>query len=131
MRTLNPKERHDFAGPALKTFFNIAHHWKLTNHQMQILLGLSTESTFYNWKKKPEHAILSNDLLERLSYIFGIYKALQILLSDPNIADSWVSLPNSHPLFKGRTPLERLLSGQVSDLYVVRQYLDSERGGWT
>jgi Antitoxin Xre-like helix-turn-helix domain/Antitoxin Xre/MbcA/ParS C-terminal toxin-binding domain len=131
MYTLSVQERRDYAGPALRTFFNIAQHWQLSSNQMQILLGLSVESTFYNWKKKPEQAILSNDLLERLSYIFGIYKALQILLPDPNIADNWLSLPNSHPLFNGSKPIERLLSGKIADLYVVRQYLDSERGGWT
>ena len=27
-----------------------------------------------------------------------------------------------------RSALERMLSGQVADLYVVRQYLDAERG---
>ena len=36
-----------------------------------------------------------------------------------------VSIPE--PL---RSALERLLGGQVSDLFVVRQYLDAQRGGW-
>jgi hypothetical protein len=29
-----------------------------------------------------------------------------------------------------RSALERMLSGQVADLFVVRQYLDAQRGGW-
>lgn len=116
---------------ALKTFFNIGQAWNLSNMQMQILLGLSTTSTFYNWKKKPDHVILHNDTLERISYIFGIYKALQILLPDPIIADTWISSENSHPLFNGQRPIDRMLSGQVADLFVVRRYLDAERGGWT
>jgi len=32
--------------------------------------------------------------------------------------------------FGGRCALARMLSGQVADLYVVRQYLDAQRGGW-
>jgi len=39
-----------------------------------------------------------------------------------------VRKPNNEPLFGGRSALERMLSGQVADLYVVRQYLDAERG---
>nr|MBP9763839.1 DUF2384 domain-containing protein [Gammaproteobacteria bacterium] len=87
-------------------------------------------STFYNWKKNPAQVSLSNDVLERLSYIFGIYKALQILLPNPSIADSWINLASNHPLFNGKKPIDRMLSGQVADLYEVRRYLDAERGGW-
>jgi len=130
MKTLTSERRKEYAGPALRTFFNICRDWKVNNHQMQILLGLSSESTFYNWKKIPEEAKLSNDTLERLSYIFGIYKALQILLPNPTIADDWVNCPNQNPLFNRQKPIERMLSGQVADLYLVRRYLDSERGGW-
>lgn len=130
MKPISLQKRKDYAKPALHTFFNIAAAWKLNNTQMRTLLGLSTESTFYNWKKHPEHVSLSNDTLERLSYIFGIYKALQILLPDPHIADNWVNLENSHSLFNGQKPIDRMLSGLVADLYLVRRYLDAERGGW-
>lgn len=116
------------SGPALRTFFNICDAWHLGNLEKQILLGLSSESTFYNWKKNPDHASLSKDTIERLSYIFGIYKALQILLPNPSIADQWVHCNNQYPLFNGKKPIERMLSGQVSDLYEVRRYLDAERG---
>jgi hypothetical protein len=68
------------------------------------------------------------DTLERLSYLLGIYKALQILLPDPQAADEWVRKSNSAPPFGGDSALERMLSGQVADLYVVRQYLDAQRG---
>jgi hypothetical protein len=130
MKTLTTEKRKEYAGPALRIFFNICQAWGLNNHQMQSLLGLSTESTFYNWKKNPVQVNLSNDVLERLSYIFGIYKALQILLPNPAIADSWINLPSNHPQFNGKKPIDRMLSGQVADLYEVRRYLDAERGGW-
>ena len=66
--------------------------------------------------------------LERLSYIFGIYKDLQILLPKPESADTWLHRPNDAPPFGGRPALNRMLSGNVADLYVVRQYLDAQRG---
>lgn len=44
------------------------------------LLGFDagTRSTYFKWKKNPDSARLSRDKLERLSYVFGIYKALQL-----------------------------------------------------
>ena len=68
------------------------------------------------------------DVLERVSYVLGIYKALQILLPDERAADAWVHQPNTAPLFAGRPALDRMLSGNVADLFVVRSYLDAQRG---
>ena len=126
-RSLKPEE---LSGPALRTFFNIAKAWKLGREEQMRLLGLEASSTYYKWKKAPERARLGRATLERLSYIFGIYKALQILLPDPAAADAWIRKPNWAPLFAGRSALERMLSGNVADLYVVREYLDAQRGGW-
>lgn len=118
------------AGSLLPTIFNIFRQWCLTGAQQMTLLGLSNEKTLYNWKSQPEKAKLTRDLLERASYILGIYKSLQILLPDQTLADNWLATPNDNPLFNGTTPLERLLAGQVVDLAVVRNFLDAERGGW-
>ena len=57
-------------------------------------------------------------------------QGLHILLPDDKAADAWVRQPNAATLFGGRSALERMLSGQVADLFVVRQYLDAQRGGW-
>jgi hypothetical protein len=116
------------AGGALRTFFNIADAWRLNTEQAMLLLGLTSRSTFFKWKAEPNGARLSRDTLERLSYVFGIYKALQELLPTPEAADAWVHRPNSAPPFNGGTALGRMLSGNVADLYVVRQYLDAQRG---
>ena len=116
-------------GPAFRTFFRIADLWKLSPDEQMTLLGLTSRSTFYKWKNTPPRA-LTPDLLERMSYLFGIFKALQVLLPDPAAADRWLRAPNEASLFGGRSALDRMLSGQVADLYVVRKYLDAERGGW-
>jgi len=114
----------------LRAFFNIARGWQLKNEQEMILLGQPSRSLYFKWKKNPETAILGKDTLERISYLLGIYKALQILLPDPQAADAWVMKANSATLFGGQSALERMLSGNVGDLFVVRQYLDAARGGW-
>ncbi len=114
----------------LPAIFNIFDRWKLSGKQQMTLLGLTNEKTLYNWKNKPSKAKLSKDLLERASYILGIYKALQILLPDESIADAWLSGANDSPHFSDQPPLDRMLAGQVTDLAAVRYFLDAERGGW-
>ena len=116
------------AKSALRTFFNIADAWKLSTDEAMALLGMDSRSTFFKWKKQPELAKLNPDKLERLSYIFGIYKALQILLPKAEAADQWIKRPNTAGLFQGKSALDRMLKGRVIDLYVVRQYLDGQRG---
>jgi hypothetical protein len=122
-------DRRSLSGPALRTFFRIAELWGLSTDEQMVLLGVTARSTFFKWKKAAD-TVLPKDTLERISYVLGIYKALQILLPDEKAADDWIKRPNAAPLFAGRSALERMLSGQVADLFVVRQYLDAQRGGW-
>ena len=128
-RRSDPKVRQRMSGPALRTFFRIAELWDLTADEQMTLLGITARSTFFEWKKATD-TVLPKDTLERISYVLGIYKALQILLPDDKAADEWIKRPNNAPLFAGQSALDRILSGQVADLFVVRQYLDAQRGGW-
>ena len=114
-------------GPGLRAFANIAEAWGLSVAEQLTLLGIASRSTFFKWRKELEPRV-PQDTLERLSYLLGIYKSLQILLPDPKAADEWVRRPNSASPFGGQSALDRMLSGQVADLYVVREYLDAERG---
>ena len=115
---------------ALRTFFRIAQAWALTNDEQRQLLGCA-RSTFFEWKQGRLKRGLDHATLERLSHVFGIWSALQVLLPIPERANAWLRRPNTAPLFGGGTALERMLAGQVSDLFVVRQYLDAQRGGRT
>ena len=114
-------------GAGLRAFANIAEAWGLSVADQLKLLGIASRSTFFKWRREREPK-LPRDTLERISYLLGIYKALQILLPDARAADEWIRKPNTAAPFGGGSALERMLSGQVADLYVVRQYLDAERG---
>jgi hypothetical protein len=122
-------DRKALSPPALRAFFRIAELWHLSVTEQMTLLGLTARSTFFKWKKDAE-VELPKDTLERISYVLGIYKALQILLPDTRAADAWVRQPNEAPLFGGRSALDLMLSGHVADLFMVRRYLDAQRGGW-
>lgn len=115
------------AAAALRTFFRLADAWQLSVVEQTTLLGVA-RATLYQWKQG-KVAPLDRHLLERLSHLFGIYSALQILFPVAIRADAWIRKPNAAPVFGGKTALERMLGGQVADLWVVRQYLDAQRGG--
>ncbi|MEO5696219.1 MAG: MbcA/ParS/Xre antitoxin family protein [Burkholderiaceae bacterium] len=116
------------AQAALRTFWRLCDAWKLEAGEQTKLLGVG-RTTLYQWKQGKVHAPLDRHVLERLSYLFGIYAALQILLPVTARADEWIRKPNGAPLFGGKSALARMLGGQVADLYVVREYLDAQRGG--
>ncbi len=118
-------DRKDLTGPALRTFFSIADAWHLSENEQMRILGLDSRSTLQNWKRGAV-SVIPKDALERISYVMGIYKGLQTLL--PQTADEWVRKPNKAQLFGGKSALERMVSGNVADLYVVRQYVDGQRG---
>ena len=117
------------AAAGLRAFGRIAEGWGLSVDDQLRLLGQPPRSTFFAWRKQRDKAALPRDTLERLSNLLGIYKALQILLPDPAAADAWVRQPNTAPPFGGRSALDRMLAGNVSDLNFVRRYLDGVRGG--
>ena len=115
------KVRPQAAQAGLRAFWRIAELWKLSELERMTLLGLNSE-TYHRLSSDRQ---LSHDLVERLSYILGIFKNLQVLLPQ-EAADQWIRRPNRAPVFNGRSALERMLSGNVSDLYVVRKYLDGQ-----
>lgn len=110
---------------ALSSFFRLTSAWDLSKEEERILLGSPNRSTFVRWRRG-RRGNLSKDTLERISYLFGIYKALHTIFPKSPQADSWIKRPNSAPLFDGQSALDRMLDGRVADLLLVRQYLDSE-----
>jgi hypothetical protein len=120
-------ERERLSAPALKAFFNIVDRWKVRDGDARALLGGVTNGPFYEMKRNPDR-LLDADRLTRVSYLIGIYKALRILHS-PNLADEWVHLPNSHPIFDGQTPLAYMVRGGLPAMQTVRKLLDARRAG--
>lgn len=118
----------DQARLALEGFFGIMERWSVDNETARILLGSPAERTFYDWKAGKAKRVPA-DALRRVGYIAGIFKALQIVYSNPVHADVWVKRPNAH--FGEQTPLERMSAGDVVDLAAVRAYIDAARAPWS
>lgn len=113
---------------ALKFFFNLMDHWGCTAEEQRALLGSIGNTTFYKYKRLP-NVRLPHDMLERISYLMGIHKALSIIFSNNRErVYKWVSSPNTAAPFNGQTALTYMLVGRVMDIADVRRYLDGVRG---
>jgi hypothetical protein len=112
---------------AVKAFLKIAGLWELRDEAARRLLGGMSNGAYYELKKGGSR-ILDQDRLTRISLLTGIFKALNILYSK-RLADRWVQLPNTNPMFEGDTPLTYMIKGGVPAMLRVRQLLDARRGG--
>ncbi len=124
-------DKHRINKAALQAFFNLAQLWQLNTEQQQRILGDIPRATLFKWKSSihtENTCHLSKDTLERISYLLGIYKALNILLPTEAMANTWIHKKNSAPLFNNTSALDKMLAGNVIDLADVRRYLDAERG---
>lgn len=120
-------ERERLSPSAVKAFFNIMERWSVRDEDARALLGGMSNGPYYELKKTGRR-VLDADRLTRVSYLVGIFKALNILYSE-SLADAWVSLPNSNRIFGGGTPLDFMCRGGVPALQTVRRLLDARRGG--
>jgi|SRR5215472_7112480 len=112
---------------AIKGFFRLTNTWNLRDEDARQLLGGMSNGAFYHLKGGKTKK-LDQDQLTRVSLALGIFKALNILYSE-RLADTWVSLPNTNPIFGGETPLAYMTKGGVPAMLRVRQLLDARRGG--
>ena len=122
---------------AIRAFFRLTSHWKLRDEDARSLIGGISNGSFYQLKRsttKTSNAktldakTLDQDKLTRVSLLVGVFKALNILYGT-RLADAWIQLPNTNPIFGGETPLAYMLKGGVPSMLRVRQLLDARRGG--
>ena len=101
-------------------------HWDITDEQAATLLDMPVRS--YGRWKAGDLGRIDRDGKARLSNLLGIHKALRIIFEDAARGYRWIKAPNE--AFGGRSALEVMLGGELTDLMRVRRYLDAERGGW-
>ena len=112
---------------AILAFFRLTDLWDLRDEDARGLLGGISNGAYYSLKRRPTKT-LDQDKLTRISVLLGIFKALNILYSR-RLADAWVQLPNSNPMFGGESPLRSMIKGGVPAMIRVRQLVDARRGG--
>ena len=120
-------ERERLSPSAVRAFFNVIARWSIRDEDARVLLGGMSNGPYYEMKKNPDR-VLDADRLLRISYLVGIFKALNILYST-KLADAWITLPNSNRIFGGQTPLAYMMKGGLPAMQTVRRLLDARRGG--
>ena len=113
--------RRGIAELALKGFFDIAQRWKLSRQDAMTLLGLTATSTYANWKNG-KTGTLPRDTLERISYLLNIDDAFKNTHSNTLNNDTRM-LRTPHSELQHESPLDRMLQGNVADIYVVQQVM--------
>jgi len=125
----DPVKRREMSGPAMRSFLNIAAAWGLSVEEQLALLGWPAKSTYHKYKSG-HVGVLGFDLLMRISIVIGLYKALHILYAHDTLANSWIRMPNTNPMFGGKSPLAIMVDGGMDAMLRVRRLLDARRGGW-
>lgn len=120
-------ERERLSPSAVRAFFRIIARWGVRDEDARVLLGGMSNGPYYEMKKNPDR-VLDTDRLLRISYLIGIFKALNILYSK-KLADAWIRLPNSNRIFGGQSPLACMMKGGLPAMHTVRRLLDARRGG--
>ena len=120
-------DRDRLAGTALKAYRRLVEQWGLTPVQAAALLSVSV-STWERLKPEGRARSLTQDQMTRISILTGIYKALHLLFADA-MADRWLLLANSGPIFQGRNPVAAMIDGGIPLMLDVRRYVDAVRGG--
>jgi hypothetical protein len=121
-------ERERLSVPALRAFFKLMRRWQVRDEDARRLLGGVSNGPYYQMKKDPSGRILDADELLRVSYLLGIFKALNTLHGAP-LADQWPNLPNSNRILHGLSPLEYMKNGGAPAMQNVRRLLDSRVQG--
>ena len=124
----SPAARERLSPSALQAFLRLMDRWHVRDDDARTLLGGVSNGPFYAMKKQSGSRVLDADRLLRISYLVGIFKALNILHGRA-LADEWVQLPNTNRIFGGSTPLAYMLKGGVPAMQTVRRLLDARRGG--
>lgn len=115
------------AGALARTTVNLFKVWNLSDAEACTLLGGMSSRTWARWKDGNIGRI-DRDLRMRMAHLMGIHKGLRYLFKDPARGYAWIRKPNS--AFGGRSALDLMLRGDMSDLSALREWIDAERGAW-
>lgn len=112
-------------GRMLMTLFD---HWQLNTSEQLSLLGLSRDNRAALSKYRQGQPLSKDrDKLERAGILLGIHKALRLLFpNDRELAYGWMKRPNR--AFHGLTPIQLIDQQGMIGMYMVRSYLDQQRG---
>ena len=106
---------------------NLLKVWNLTDAEACILLGGMSARTWARWKEGTIGRT-DRDLRMRMAHLIGIYMGLRYLLKEPARSYSWMRKPNA--AFGGKSAIDVMLCGEISDLAIIREWVLAQRVVW-
>jgi uncharacterized protein (DUF2384 family) len=99
--------------------------WDLTDAEARTLLGDMAQRTWARWKTG-DIGRIDRDLRARMAILMGIHKALRTLFTEADRGYAWIRKPST--TLGGRSALDLMLRGEITDLIDLRAYLHAELG---
>lgn len=118
----DPATRTRLAPAAAHACTRLQDAWHLDPATMAATLGL-TPAEYRRWQEHPD-TDPGTDVLTIVSALLGSYQALHIAHS-PELADAWMTLPNSGPACNGARPIDAIATGGPSTAVTIRRHLDA------
>lgn len=122
-----PAVTDEEAAALARATVNLFRAWQLSDVEARTLLGDMAQRTWARWKEGSIGRI-DRDLRARMAILMGIHKGLRYLFTDSARGYAWIRKPNA--AFAGRSALDVMMRGEITDLIDLRSYLDAERGAW-
>jgi uncharacterized protein (DUF2384 family) len=122
-----PSITDEEAAALARTTVNLFLVWQLSDIEARALLGDMAQRTWARWKEGRIGRI-DRDLRARMAILMGVHKGLCYLFSDPARGYDWIRKPNA--ALNGKSALDIMMRGEITDLIDLRNYLDAERGAW-
>ena len=116
---LSVSDEKRLSSVAQKATSRVLSSWKCTVEEASRLLSVS-EDHWANIAEGDFHRALDQEQLLRASLLVNIYTGLQVFSEDT--ARAWPKLPNTGPLFSGKSPVEFMLEGGFEAMEKTRRY---------
>lgn len=103
-------------------------HWQISTGDQLSLLGLSRDNRAALTKYRNGQPLSKDrDKLERAGVLLGIHTSLRLLFPhNRELAYGWMTQANR--AFNGVSPVELIDEQGMAGLYMVRAYLDGQKG---
>ncbi len=106
----------------------LAKSFRLSNEQAQVVFGICSTQWASVLASAPVDELPEN-VLRRVQLMNGLYMNLRECLSK-NLADEWLLLPNSSPLYRGSRPLDVILDEGFHGLERVARHVAAMAQGY-
>lgn len=130
--TVKPSQESDgppyrIIGP-IKFINRLLTLWKIRLEYAVSLLGLDDRKRGYVNKLLQgwDHLVEGSETEDRIAYLFYIWSVVSELFRDRTVEIEW--LRRAEPELEGKAPMELMLSGRITDLLLVKDFVDLVSG---